>query len=138
MNINVLRLIAGLAVIACVITTGCLEDVVKGNLIIEGKVEILEEMGLFTYNLVIGVVINGPANYDVFSFKLNDAEGNTKLHEDVEYIGLDGSTIQFIDYAGDEMEVDVGDLFTIVSIHNCTGGRLWAYHSGDEVGDFDL
>lgn len=110
-------------------TMGCLDEVS-----ITGTVKTLPAAGtLFTYNYVVALVI-GDAEVDKVTFKLEDKDDKNIIDkEKAGWAGLGGAGILFINNAGEVDMVDIGDVFSLIAITNCSGGNVKVYYDGNEV-----
>ena len=127
--VMIIILIAGFS--TC--TMGCLDDAVE----IKGTVETAGETEGYGYAYIITLVVNGPARYKNFKFKVLEFDGDILLDGKAGEISL-GSSIQFKNNVGNEKNADIGDSFIFVCANNCKGGELKVYYSGDTVGTYDL
>ncbi len=122
-------------IIISTLLMGCAEkakNIAKGETEVIGKIESFSEPPVYTYNYIIGTVVNGPANVGSFNFKLTDDQGSTVLSGKVDHYSVEG-TIQFVNYGGSADEADTGDVFTLVTYQNCTGGNLRVSYGGNVV-----
>lgn len=129
-------------VIVATLALGCLEDakdIAEGKIKIEGKVEAVDAQDYaYTYHYVVVAVINGPAQVDSFSFKLEDANDAKVIEGSVGDIELSSGTIQFINNAGDGNTAESTDVFSIGVGKDCTGGELKVYYNGNKVGTYSI
>lgn len=130
-----------LLVALATLTTGCLdelEDAAEGKIVITGTVETVSEPPLYTYNFIVGAVVNGPAKINKFEFKLEDKDDDTVVKGKDGHIGTDGTGITITVNQGDDDKADIGDTFSIVVTEDCAGGELKVYYDGDKVNEYDV
>ena len=136
MNVLMIFILATLSIFSA----GCFDEDENGNLEISGHV-VEEDEGdeaTFTYRFTIDTVKNGPAYFASFSFKLENAHDGNVLEGKSDFIGLDGTAIQYADITGDINVADPTDYFILVALEDCTGGELHVYYDGDEMGVYDI
>ncbi|MDP6155882.1 MAG: hypothetical protein QF682_07075 [Candidatus Thermoplasmatota archaeon] len=122
-----------LAIGLSTITMGCLDEVsITGH----AKSYKEETTGVYTYNYVVAVVI-GDAKVDKVKLKLEDKDDDDIIDKEKDgWIGTGdelGSSIIFIDIAGETDMVNSGDIFSLITLTNCSGGTLNIYYDGDKV-----
>ena len=121
-------------------TAGCFDEEKDKELGITGHV-VEEDEGdeaTFTYRFTIDTVKNGPAYFASFSFRLENARDGTVLEGKADFVGFDGTAIQYADITGDINVADPTDYFILVALEDCTGGELHVYYDGDEMGVYDI
>jgi len=137
-EMNVLVII--ILTVFTVLTAGCLDDDAEEKLEITGQV-VEEDEGdeaTFTYRYTIDAIKNGPAYFTSFSFKLENARDEITLEGKSDFVGFDGTAIQYADITGDINVADPTDYFILVALEDCTGGELHVYYDGDEMGVYDI
>ncbi len=114
-------------------TMGCLDEVS-----ITGHSESFKDdtTGVFTYNYVVAVVI-GDAKVDKVKLKLEDKDDDDIIDKEKDgWIGTGkelGSSIIFINNRGATDMVNTGDIFSLITLTNCSGGTLNVYYDGEKV-----
>ena len=122
-----------------IFTIGCFED--EGEkLIITAHLSEPDDHdeNISTYNYAIDGVKNGHAYWNKFSFTITDAAGTVLLDGMADFIGLDGSAIQYANLAGEMETVEETDFFILVIPTNGTGGRMKVFYEDVMIHDFDL